>query len=79
MVVTSQPSARPASIKQELTDTPSTMTVQVPQSPTSQPSFAPVRPRCSRSIFSSVVSGGTLADLDSPLTVSSTNMSSILR
>ena len=79
MVVTSQPLARPANIRQELTDTPSTMTVQVPQSPTSQPSFAPVRPRSSRSIFSSVVSGATLADLDSPFTVSSTNMGSVLR
>ena len=50
MVSTSRPSAWPASIRQELTALPSTITVQAPQSPTSQPSLAPVRLKFSRSI-----------------------------
>ena len=42
MVATSQPCASTPSIRQELTGLPSTITVQAPQSPTSQPFFVPV-------------------------------------
>ena len=48
---------------------PSTITVQAPQSPTSQPSLAPVRWKWSRNSWSSVVSGGTEAVRGSPLTM----------
>ena len=71
------PLACPASIKHALTAIPSTSTVQVPQSPTSQPSLAPVRFKSSRSILSSVVSGGTLAVRSSPFTVSVTSVISL--
>ena len=69
MVSTWRPSAWPASIRQALTAWPSTITVQAPQSPTSQPSLAPVRLKFSRNSWSSVVSGGTEALRVSPLTV----------
>src|SRR5712671_3983251 len=69
MVSTSRPSIWPASIRQEFTGLPSTITVQAPQSPTSQPNFAPVRLNWSRKSLSSVVSGGTLALRVSPLTL----------
>ncbi len=50
----SDPSASAASIRQEFTVRPSTMTVQAPHSPTTQHSLVPVRPRSSRSTSSSV-------------------------
>ena len=52
-----------------MTAWPSTITVQAPQSPTSQPSLAPVKWNWSRSKRSSVVSGGTEALRVWPLTV----------
>src|SRR5207245_3974791 len=72
MVSPSRPSTWPTSIRQEFTGWPSTITVQAPQSPTSQPSFAPVRLNWSRKSLSSVVSGGTEALRVSPLTLSVT-------
>src|SRR5580704_10160619 len=72
MVSTSRPSTWPTSIRQEFTGSPSTITVHAPQSPTSQPSFAPVRLNWSRNSRSSVVSGATLALRVSPLSLSVT-------
>src|SRR6202050_5440896 len=72
MVSTSRPSAWPASIRQEFTGLPSTITVHAPQSPTSHPSFAPVKSNWSRNIRNSVVSGGTVALRVLPLTLSVT-------
>src|SRR5208282_2272180 len=69
IVSTWHPSAWPASIKQAFTVCPSTMTVQAPQSPTSQPSLAPGSWKLSRNNLSRVVSGGTEAVRLSPLTV----------
>src|SRR5580700_7440243 len=68
----SRPSTWPTSIRQEFTGLPSTITVHAPQSPTSQPSFAPVRLNWSRNSRSSVVSGATLALRVSPLSLSVT-------
>src|ERR1700730_5267887 len=72
MVSTSRPSTWPASIRQEFTGLPSTITVHAPQSPTSHPSFAPVRLNWSRNSRSSVVSGGTEALRVSPFSLSVT-------
>ena len=47
-VMTSAPSAWTASIRQERTASPSTRTVHAPQTPCSQPTWVPVRPRSSR-------------------------------
>src|SRR5579872_839964 len=69
MVSTSRPSTWPTSMRQEFTGLPSTITVQAPQSPTSHPSFAPVRLNWSRKSLSSVVSGGADAVRVSPLTL----------
>ena len=44
MVVMDLPSASTASTRQELTSTPSRMTLHAPQLPLLQPSLAPVRP-----------------------------------
>ncbi|MGO8731132.1 MAG: hypothetical protein ACLQK8_31425 [Streptosporangiaceae bacterium] len=49
MVVISWPSAWAASIRQERTGSPSSSTVQQPQTPCSQPSRVPVSPSVSRS------------------------------
>ena len=48
MVVISVPSAWTASMVQDFTVLPSTMTVQAPQDDVSQPTFVPVRPSVSR-------------------------------
>jgi hypothetical protein len=55
MVVTLAPSCITASVRQELMRWPSTITVQAPHWPWSQPFLVPVRCRCSRSASSSVV------------------------
>src|ERR1051325_2727212 len=56
-VLTRRPAhARPRA-RQESTGFPSTSTVQVPHSPSSQPCFVPVRPRSSRSTSSNVLWG----------------------
>src|SRR5690348_343017 len=47
-VVTSHPATWPAATRQAHTGSPSSSTVQAPQSPASQPTFVPVRPRSSR-------------------------------
>jgi hypothetical protein len=47
-VVTSHPATCPAATRQAHTGSPSSNTVQAPQSPASQPTFVPVRPRSSR-------------------------------
>src|SRR5260370_16357017 len=72
MVSTSRPSTWPTSIRQEFTGLPSTITVHAPQSPTSHPSFPPVRLNWSRRSRSSVLSGGTDALRVSPFTLSVT-------
>src|SRR5689334_23549661 len=69
MVTTSQLSASTANIEQALIGLPSTNKVQAPQTCTSHPSFAPVRPNCSRTRSSSVSRGSTSAVLSTPLTV----------
>src|SRR6185436_17347755 len=69
MVTTSQPSASTANIEQALIGLPLTNRVQAPQTWTSQPSFAPVRPKCSRTRSNSVSRGSTSAVLSTPLTV----------
>src|SRR6185437_13226157 len=69
MVKTSQPSASSANIEQALIGLPLTNRVQAPQTWTSQPSFAPVRPKCSRTRSNSVSRGSTSAVLSTPLTV----------
>src|SRR5687768_7124146 len=78
IVSTSRPSACTASIRHELTDLPSTITVQAPQSPTSQPSLDPVNWRSSRSMRRRVVSGATCAVRRSPLTRMVTSAMSLL-
>src|SRR5690349_12058115 len=69
MVTTSQLSASTANIEQALIGLPSTNKVQAPQTCTSHPSFAPVRPNSSRTRSSSVSRGSTSAVLSTPLTV----------
>src|SRR6266487_3407191 len=66
MVVTSRPSASNPNIKHERIDRPSTRTVQVPHSPSSQPCFVPVKPRSSRSTSSSVLCGAKATSTGSP-------------
>src|ERR1700730_9166230 len=60
-VVTSRPSICPAAIRQAQTGSPSTRTVQAPQSPASQPTLVPVSPRCSRSTLERRSTGETKA------------------
>ena len=69
MVVTSWPSAATASTRHDLTASPSRSTVQVPQSPKSQPLLVPVSPRCSRNRSRRVTLGRTATLWASPLTV----------
>src|ERR1041385_6058923 len=65
-VLTRRPAhARPRA-RQESTGFPSTSTVQVPHSPSSQPCFVPVRPRSSRSTSSSVLWGAKATSTGSP-------------
>ena len=69
MVLIAAPSASAPSTRQEQTSRPSSMTLQAPQSPVPQPSFAPVRPRRSRSTSSSVSSASQRYSTASPLIV----------
>src|SRR5437870_5955245 len=57
--------ARPSS-RQESTGVPSSSTVQVPHSPSSQPCFVPVKARSSRSTSSSVLCGAKATSTGSP-------------
>src|SRR5688500_11574827 len=70
MVKTSEPSASTANTEQALTGLPSSNNVQAPQTCMSQPSFAPVKPSCSRTISRSVVRGSTSILRSRPLTLS---------
>src|SRR5215475_3170209 len=56
-------------VTQERIGWPSTCTVQAPHSAMPQPNFVPVRPRWSRSVQRSGVSGATSAERALPLTL----------
>src|SRR3954454_13042444 len=68
-VTTYEPWRAKASTRQALARRPSTSTVQAPHWPWSQPFFAPVRSRCSRSRSSSEVRLSTVSRRSSPFTV----------
>ena len=57
IVVTTRPSASPMEIRQLRSASPSTSTMQAPQSPTPQPYFVPVRLAASRKANNSGVEG----------------------
>ena len=57
-VSTARPATWPIATRQAQTCRPSSSTVQAPQSPASQPTLVPVRPRSSRSAAASRVTGG---------------------
>src|SRR6185503_8486703 len=63
------PSACTANIKQERTGSPSTITVQAPQMPCSQPIWVPVCPQSSRMASTSVRRGSTPMTCSRPLMV----------
>ena len=63
------PSACTANIRQERTGSPSTSTVQAPQTPCSQPIWVPVWPQSSRMASASVRRGSTLIACARPLMV----------
>ena len=56
-VVTSRPATWPSGIMQAQTCSPSSRTVQAPQSPALQPTFVPMRPSSSRRASAKRVSG----------------------
>ena len=64
------PSACAANIRQDRTGSPSTMTVQAPQTPCSQPIWVPVWPQSSRIASASVRRGSTLMAWSRPLMLS---------
>ena len=66
---TPAPSHCTASIRQPRTISPLTRTVQAPQTPCSQPTWLPVRPRSSRRKSTSVLRASTRSETGSPLTV----------
>src|SRR5215472_18891621 len=66
------PSASTGRARHESTGSPSTSTVHVPHSPSSQPCLVPVSPRSSRSTSSRVLWTGTSVSRESPLTFSVT-------
>ena len=70
MVSTLAPSHCTASIRQPRTISPSTRTVQAPQTPCSQPTWLPVSARSSRRKSTSVLRASTRLVTVSPLTVS---------
>src|SRR5690349_22022232 len=69
IVFTSRPSASRPSMRHERIERPSTSTAHVPHSPSSQPSFVPVRFRSSRKTSSSVLCGAKATSVCSPLSV----------
>ena len=71
-VVTSCPSICPAATRQEQTGSPSSRTVQAPQSPASQPTLVPVNPRDSRRTLDRRSRGETEADTFLPLSENAT-------
>src|SRR5881409_884197 len=75
-VCTRRPAQARPNTKQDSTGMPSTSTVQVPHSPSSQPCFVPVRPRSSRRTSSSVLWGAKATSTYSPF---SSNASFVFR
>src|SRR6516225_8192552 len=69
MVLTSCPSAITTSVVQDLTALPSRCTTQAPHCEVSQPTWVPVRCRCSRRNCTSRVRGSTLALTGLPFTM----------
>jgi hypothetical protein len=69
IVVIRRPSASPIVIRQLRSASPSTWTMQAPQSPSPQPYLVPVRFAASRSAQSSGVSGSMWKRTGRPLTV----------
>src|SRR5947208_4675626 len=69
-VLTRWPAQARPSTRQDSTGVPSTRTVQVPHSPSSQPCLVPVSPRSSRSTSSSVLWGAKATSTGSPLSSS---------
>src|SRR5262245_15268813 len=67
-VLIARPCSSTGSARHDSTGSPSTSTVQVPHSPSSQPCLVPVRPRSSRSTSSSVLCGAKATSTASPLT-----------
>src|SRR3989442_13771879 len=67
-VVTSCPSTCAIATRQAQTGSPSTKTVQAPQSPASQPTLVPVSPRLLRSPLDSRSTGGTETVTPHPFT-----------
>src|SRR5882724_4801375 len=78
MVVTFFPSAAESGVQQERLGAPSRWTVQAPHCATPQPYLVPVRPRRSRSTYSSGMSAGAFTSRISPLTVSFMAVSLVL-
>ena len=76
IVRTSRPSICGASIRHDRTGSPSSRTVQEPQTPSSHPRCVPVRPR-SRTTSASVARTGTVTTRGSPLSVNSTTVSPV--
>src|SRR5262245_46309462 len=68
-VETARPSRSAGRARHDSTGSPSTSTVQVPHSPSSQPCLVPVRPRSSRRTSSRVLCTGTSTSWSSPLTL----------
>ena len=65
---TAGPAAEPTGTRQAQTGSPSSSTVQAPQSPASQPTLVPVSRRWSRSTAESRVTGWTDTETGAPLT-----------
>src|SRR3954462_7623604 len=78
IVVTLPPSTWTARIVQDLIDLPSIWTTQAPHWLGSQPTWVPVRPRCSRRNWTSSVRASTFPEAGLPLTVIATLMVIIL-
>ena len=68
---TLRPATPAAGTRQAQTGSSSSMTVQAPQSPASQPTFVPVRCSSSRSTDDNRRTGGTSTETAAPLTVKS--------
>ena len=69
MVVTERPSTENANVLQAETGAPSTITVQAPHTPSSQPTLQPFRMKCSRSRSAKVTFGATVSFCALPLSV----------
>jgi hypothetical protein len=74
-VVISVPTADTANIRHARTGSPSTSTVQAPQTPCSQPTWVPVSPRSWRSASDSSRRAGTVTWCATPFTVRRTSCS----